>query len=399
MAKIIVFITTFVTMNTLFLLPVFAQTSPSAPVISSQSAVMIDADNGSILYEKNSTIPMYPASLTKIATAIYAIENGDLDNKVTVSENAVDIEGTTVFLEAGEQLTLRKLIQGLLINSGNDAGIAIAEHLSGSVNQFAEDLNNYLKNKIGVEQTHFENPHGLFHPDHTTTAKDLAMITKYALKNREFRDIFGTVEMEWHGKSWDTTLISHHKMLKGEIPFAGVAGGKTGYVDQSGHTLATLAKREHLNLIVITMQSPYKREAYQDTASLLNYGFDHFETTTIKGLSKKDLSKVDFNNKEFIIPENLTYTHLKNQDKVTKKMTKEGKLELYNQNGERINSYQLVEAGSDQEDKKTEPVKKEETSKSGIYVTSLMAGVIIAGFIGFVYRKKRIQKNSYRSFM
>ncbi|GAA0490394.1 hypothetical protein GCM10008986_15480 [Salinibacillus aidingensis] len=394
MAKIIVFITTFVTMNTLFLLPVFAQTSPSAPVVSSQSAVMIDADNGSILYEKNSTTPMYPASLTKIATAIYAIENGDLEDRVTVSENAVDIEGTTVFLEAGEQLTLKKLIQGLLINSGNDAGIAIAEHLSGSVDQFAEDMNNYLKNKIGVEQTHFKNPHGLFHPDHTTTAKDLSMITKYALKNREFRDIFGTVEMEWHGKSWDTTLISHHKMLKGEIPFEGVAGGKTGYVDQSGHTLATLAKREHLNLIVITMQSQYKRDAYQDTASLLNYGFDHFETSSIKGRSK-----VEFKNKEFIIPENLTYTHLKNQDKVTKQMTKQGKLELYNQNGERMNSYQLVEAGSDHGDKKKEPVKKEETSKSGIYVTSLMAGVIIAGFIGFVYRKKQIQKKSYKSFM
>ncbi len=211
----------------LFTSTVQAASDTGPPSLTSKAAVMMDADTGDILFAKHANDAMYPASLTKIATAIYAIENGDLDSIAMVSEKARNIDGTRVYLEKGEKVTLKKLIQGLLINSGNDAGVAIAEHLSGSVDKFASDLNAYLKKKVGVQDTHFENPHGLFDPDHVTTASDLAKITQYAIRNDVFRNIFGTVELEWNGASWDTTLLTHHKMMR-QMPYEGVTGGKTG---------------------------------------------------------------------------------------------------------------------------------------------------------------------------
>lgn len=125
------------------------------PKVSSVAAIVMDAKTGMVLYEKNSEKRMYPASLTKVATAIYALEKGNLDDIVTVSKEARQVEGTRVYLEEGEKVPLRKLIQGLLINSGNDAGVAIAEYLDGSIEKFAENLNNYLY-KIGAKNTTFE---------------------------------------------------------------------------------------------------------------------------------------------------------------------------------------------------------------------------------------------------
>ncbi|GAB3797637.1 hypothetical protein GCM10028868_19200 [Virgibacillus kimchii] len=148
--------------------------------------------------------------MTKIATAIFAIENGDLDDLVTVSSYARNTEGSSVYLEEGETVPLKKLIQGLMINSGNDAGVAIAEHMSGSVEQFSSDLNEYLQENVGVQHTNFENPHGLFDPNHVTTAEDLANITLYAMGNELFREINNTKELNWEGESWDTTLYNHH---------------------------------------------------------------------------------------------------------------------------------------------------------------------------------------------
>lgn len=144
------------------------------PTITSEAAILIEEKTGRILYKKNSDLKMYPASLTKVATAIYAIERGNLEDIVTVSQHARKVDGTRVYLEEGEKVPLKKLIQGLLINSGNDAGVAIAEHLDGSEEEFAINVNSYLK-EIGLQNTNFTNPHGLFNPDHTTTAGNNAI--------------------------------------------------------------------------------------------------------------------------------------------------------------------------------------------------------------------------------
>lgn len=334
MKRILLFFTIIVVVNTIFTNQIFGHPNTSPPILNSESAIVIDANTGKVLYEKDSLTKMYPASLTKIATAIYAIEKGNIEETVMISKKARNTGGSKVYLEEGEQVTLKKLIQGLLINSGNDAGVAIAEHLSGSVEQFSSDLNEYLTNVIGVKDTHFENPHGLFDPIHVTTAADLAKITQYAIDNRLFREIFGTKELEWDGQSWDTTLITHHKLMR-EIPYEGITGGKTGFVNQSGFTLATTAEREKLSLIVITLSSNLKSEAYSDTINLLNYAFENFQTSSIpKGTTFR------FDKQEYRTTKKSYYTHSLD-DQVKKKVKADGTLEIINQDGNVISSFRL----------------------------------------------------------
>ncbi len=251
--------------------------------LMSESAVLMDAKSGQILYGKNETERMNPASITKIATAIYAIEHSNLDEQVTVSEQATMVEGTRVYLEAGEVVSMEKLLTGMLMNSGNDAAVAIAEHIDGSVAQFSKNINKYLTNKIGVTNTHFENPNGLYNENHYTTAADMAKITKYALANDTFRKIFGMKEYHWDGQSWDTTLLTHHRLLKGEFPYetATVTGGKNGFINESGFTLVTTAEKDNLELIAVTMKTNFKDAPYSDTIQLLDYGFKNFTSEMI----------------------------------------------------------------------------------------------------------------------
>ncbi|HLR22926.1 MAG TPA: D-alanyl-D-alanine carboxypeptidase family protein [Pseudogracilibacillus sp.] len=313
---------------------VFGQPQTSPPTLISDAAIIIDAKTGKVLFEKESHTKMYPASLTKIATAIYAIEKGDIDETVTVSKKARNVGGSKVYLEEGEQVPLKKLIQGLLINSGNDAAVAIAEHLSGSNEQFASDMNEYLTNEVGLRDTNFKNPHGLFDVNHVTTASDLAKLTQYAMDNKLFREIFGTKELKWSGESWDTTLITHHKLMR-EMPYKGITGGKTGFVDESGFTLATTAKRKNLSLIVITLDSDQKDEVYNDTISLLDYAFDNFETSSIPRGTVFTLEE-----QEYKVGKALFYTYSIG-DEVEEVLNANGILELINQDGNVITSSSL----------------------------------------------------------
>ncbi|RFB15025.1 D-alanyl-D-alanine carboxypeptidase [Bacillus sp. HNG] len=311
-------------------------TKIGAPAIKSDAVILVDANTGSILYEKNSRTQMYPASLTKMATAIYAIEKGNLDDVVSVSANAYETDGTRVYLEEGEQVTLKHLIQGLLINSGNDAGVAIAEHLNGNIESFAKSLNQYLKEEIGVEQTHFTNPHGLFDENHYTTAYDLALITKYALKNPVFREIFGTKELAWDGESWDTTLFSHHLLLRGEIPYEGITGGKTGFVQESRCTLSTTAEQGDLSLIAIVLKAERDEDAYEDTVALLDYGFENFEVSEVAA-NKKFYGE---QNESYHLKKPLPFTQKKNED-VQLAMNDQGVLQVLGDDGRQLAAKQL----------------------------------------------------------
>lgn len=332
---------------------VMAISKPDSPLINSEAAIVLEANTGKVLYEKNAETSMYPASLTKIATAIYAIENGDLNETVTVSERAYETGGSSVFLEEGDQATLKELVQGLLLNSGNDAGVAIAEHLSGSVEQFSEDLNAYLEEKAGVEQTDFKNPHGLFDSEHRTTAKDLAEITKYAQENETFKEIYGLETLDWDGEKWDATLYTHHRLMR-EDPYEGVTGGKTGYVPQSGFTLATSASREDMDLIVITMKSRTKDLSYEDTKKLLDYGFEFYETSVLKPNEEFPGLKDDYQ-----LPEEISYTHLKGNP-VIAEMDGKGMLSVNNSDGKEIFSAQMEKV----EKEAKPPVQKTEVEKS-----------------------------------
>lgn len=306
----------------------------AVPNIDSEAAVLMDMNSGAVLYNKNSEVKMYPASLTKIATAIYALEKGNLQDKVVVSKEATEVDGTRVYLEEGEVVTLEHLIQGMLINSGNDAAAAIAIHIDGSMEVFSSQINKFLEEKVKVYHTHFTNPHGLFDENHYTTAKDLAIITNYAMRNPDFKRIFGTKELSWDGKSWDTTLITHHLLLKGEIPYEEVTGGKTGYVNESKHTLATTAENDQIQLTAIVLKASDQNKAYADTQILLDYGLNNFYTEKVGKSATYQIGKNTFiTNKDYYVTSTLNGPE--------REINSEGLLEMFGPTGDVIQTIQL----------------------------------------------------------
>ncbi len=385
MKKILFFCMIAITLNTLFYSKALASDSKNSPHVNSEAVILMEEKTGRVLYQKNADLNMYPASLTKVATAIYAIEKGNLDDIVSVSKNARYVDGTRVYLEEGEKVPLKKLVQGLLINSGNDAGVAIAEHLDSSEKAFAANLNKYMQ-AIGLQDTNFENPHGLFNPEHTTTARDLAKITQYAMKNEEFREIFGTKELKWKGEAWETTLFNHHKLMR-ERPYEGVTGGKTGYVDQSGQTLITTATREGMSVIAVILKGQTQDASYNDTIELLDYAFTGFKVMDIpKGKEFKT------NNSTFITEANKSFPVSKNE-KVIEDITDAGFLEIRNQNQALIASFQLNKA------KKPETIEDRQKEKqdeglnpkkySYYHIVALLLGISILFFFFRFRRKKR----------
>ncbi|MFC0274848.1 D-alanyl-D-alanine carboxypeptidase family protein [Metabacillus herbersteinensis] len=387
MNKIIITIILIIGLNVFIPVKTFSSTHIENISTQSEAAILIEENSGEILYQKNSQKMMYPASLTKIATAIYAIEKGNLDDLTTVNRNATQAEGTRIYLEEGEKITLKKLIQGLLINSGNDAGVAIAEHLDGSIGIFSENINDYLFNEIGVKNTSFKNPHGLFNENHLTTAEDLAKITQYALKNKDFREIFGTKELEWKDQQWETTLFSHHKLM-GERPYNGVTGGKTGFVDQSGHTLVTTAKRGDVNLIVVTLKGQSQIVAYNDTVALLDYGFDNFKTVSIA-----QGEEFTFNNIEYQMPSDSYFT-VRKEEKPLQNITDKGTLEILSSNNEPITTFNLEKISKQKNQSNELELNKNKENSNSVaeqHLSILMPISIITFMIiiSFFYREVR----------
>jgi len=246
--------------------------SPLAFANSAQSSILIDSASGRVLQENNAYDKLGMASTTKIMTAIVALEHSKLTDIVTVSANAANVEGTKIYLKPGEKITMENLLYGLLLQSGNDAAIAIAEHISGSTEKFA-DLMNKEAEKIGVKNTHFTNPSGLSDPRHYTTAYDLAEITRYALQNETFAKIVATQSkvIPNEGETWGRQLTNHNKML---FMYDGADGVKTGFTKATGRTLVTSATRNDLQLIAVTLGDP---NDWQDQSDMLDYGFANYK--------------------------------------------------------------------------------------------------------------------------
>ena len=295
----------------------FAEDTPN---IQSETAILMDGKTGQVLYRKNSKDAMYPASITKIVTALMAVKSNKMDEMVTVSANAREVDGTRVYLKEGEQVPLEKLVKGMLINSGNDAAIAIAEHLSGSVESFSSEMNDFLRKEVGVHNTHFVNPNGLFDENHFTTAEDMAKITQYAMKNEDFRSLFGIKQMEWSGEDWETTLINHHRLI---LDYDYVTGGKNGYVSESGFTLVTTASKGDQDLIAVTMKASDDRIAYQDTLNLFNYGFTAFSPVQFE--KGTELGVVD--QQEYSLSDNITLYQIEDHP-IDLKLSSENNLEI-----------------------------------------------------------------------
>lgn len=242
------------------------------PENSAKAAIVMEVETGRVLYEKNAHEKLPMASTTKIMTAILAIENSNLSDIVTVSPRASGIEGSSIYLAAGEKLTLKQLLYGLMLRSGNDAAYAIAEHIGKSIENFADMMNKKAR-EIGAMNTNFVNPHGLHHKDHYTTAYDLALISAYAMRNPVFREIVSTkyYKIPWEGQPWDRVLMNKNALLWN---YEGANGIKTGYTKAARRCLASAALRNNMQLVAVVLDcQPW----FDDSAALLDYGFSHYE--------------------------------------------------------------------------------------------------------------------------
>ncbi|HMM21318.1 MAG TPA: D-alanyl-D-alanine carboxypeptidase family protein [Selenomonadales bacterium] len=242
--------------------------APQEPGISAKAAIVIEASTGKVLYAKNADDRRYPASTTKMMTLIVALEHGNLDDIVTTSQNAANTEGSSLWLTAGEKLKMTEMLYGMMLLSGNDATVAIAEHISGSVDKFAR-LMTEKAHAIGAVNTHFTNSSGLPDPNHYTTASDLARIAAYGYKNPLFTQIISTknIVIPWPGKDHDRDLYNENKLL---WLYEGANGVKTGYTDAAGRCLVSGAKRDNIQLVAVVLDSD---EMWEDSMRLLDYGF------------------------------------------------------------------------------------------------------------------------------
>jgi serine-type D-Ala-D-Ala carboxypeptidase (penicillin-binding protein 5/6) len=242
--------------------------APNPPNISAKSAIVMEASTGKIIYGKNADEIRYPASTTKIMTLITALEQGKLDDVITVGANAANTEGSSIYLEPGERLKMLDILYGVMLHSGNDATVAVAEHISGSTGKFAELMTNKA-HAIGATHTNFTNPNGLPDPKHYTTARDLAIITAYGYKNPLFRKIVGTQHktIPWNNKGYDRDLYNENKLL---WRYEGADGVKTGYTETAGLCLVSSATRNNVQLIAVTLDAD---QMWDDSQALLDFGF------------------------------------------------------------------------------------------------------------------------------
>lgn len=266
--------------------------------VQAESAILMNAETGAILYEKNAKVLQYPASITKIATASYGLKmaGNQLETPITAEQDAVvSISeearrkanysqpaywlvpgGSHIGIKKGEILTLKDLLYGLMVASGNDAANVIAQYIGGTIPDFMISLNRYLK-EIGCEKTTFYNPHGLYHPKHQTTAYDMAIMMREALKNPKFCEIIGTVRYTRPktNKQEPTVLVQTNRLMrKGQYYYPKAIGGKTGYLAIAGHTLVVAAKQEDRTLIAVLLKSKERGDMFLDAIKMFDTAFN-----------------------------------------------------------------------------------------------------------------------------
>lgn len=244
--------------------------------ISAEAALVLDWNSGRILYARNPHLPLPMASTTKIMTALLALEKGSLQDIVITSARAAETGGSSIWLEEGEKKTLEELLYGLMLRSGNDAAVAIAEHISGSVDSFAKLMTRRAK-ELGAQNTVFQNPHGLHHPEHYTTAYDLVLFSAQAMGLENFRRIIAapSILISWPGHPWDRCLYNQNKLL--DI-YPGAEGIKTGWTTPAGRCFIGAARQGNRRLISVVLDAP---QMWEDTVSLLDFGFQNFNYTCL----------------------------------------------------------------------------------------------------------------------
>ncbi len=261
-------------LHLVFLLGGSAGAQGKAPEVSAQSAVLISADTASVIFSKNAWEKRAMASTTKIMTALLALEEAERegDSPVTVTDEMVAVEGSSMGLQAGDVITLRNLAAGMLLASGNDAANAAALFLDGSQEDFAERMNSRAQ-EIGMVDTHFVTPSGLDDEQHYSTAYDMALLAREALKNESFRELASSAkyQVEFISPEKKVTYANHNKLL---TTVAGCIGVKTGFTKKAGRCLVSAAERDGAVLIAVTLNAP---DDWNDHAAMLDYGFSMME--------------------------------------------------------------------------------------------------------------------------
>lgn len=310
--------------------------------IIGNGAILIDYDSGAVLYEKNMHEKLYPASTTKIMTAILAIEHGfqfdKMDDMVTVDPEVISLTyGSHIALDYDEQMSFEDLLHALMIASANDAALALGKHVAGSIEGFVEMMNQKAK-ELGALNTNFANPNGLHDDNHYTTAYDLSLIAQYAMANDYFRELSSkssyTIEPT-NKKTEPRYLYSTNSFFYGNntinlngrtvpIKYDGVIAGKTGYTGDAGNCLVTLAERNSQKLLTVVLKSN-GTEVYADTHKLLNYGFNSFDKIVV-GHANEFIDNVEIENgtlpyASIVIDKDVNYT-LKSEDagRITRKI-------------------------------------------------------------------------------
>ncbi|MGE5605867.1 MAG: D-alanyl-D-alanine carboxypeptidase family protein [Bacteroidota bacterium] len=255
--------------------------SDQGPKVYATAAILIESKSGAILYAKNADLRRAPASTTKIMTTIVALEKGDLNKIITVSPRAARTGGSTIHLKPGDRLSLKELLEGVMLRSGNDGSMAVAEGVAGSIQNFTELMNLKAK-EIGAVNTNFRNPHGLRAPSHYTTALDLALMARYGLANRFFANLVKkkTALLEWEERRKSVEVRNTNRLL---WYLEGADGVKTGTTNEAGHCLVASATRDYKQLIAVVLNS---RDRWGDSQRLLEYGFQEFDILKIAAANR-----------------------------------------------------------------------------------------------------------------
>lgn len=257
-----------------FLTPLLSLADTSA--LTAECAILVEMSRGRVLYAKNEHAIRYPASTTKILTALIVLENCDINQTVIIPAEAQGVEGSSIYLKKGEKLTVLELLYGLMLRSGNDAATALAIHCGGSVADFAQMMNQKAK-ELGCTSSNFTNPSGLPSTEHYTTAHDLAIIACAAMQNETFAQIVSTkkITIPWDGMDCDRVLVNENKML---YNYDGANGIKTGYTIAAGRCLVSSAQRNGMTLIAVVLGS---RPMYEECSKMLDFGFENYKLERI----------------------------------------------------------------------------------------------------------------------
>lgn len=368
-------------MKSLFLLPCFSflflvscfsvQAEQLTTELSAPSAILVNSSSGVVLFEKHAYEQGYPASITKIATALYTLHLGkNLDELVTAKQEAIasispqakkqsnyrspaywlESDGTHMGIKKGEMISLKDLLYGMMLVSANDAANVIAQHVSGTIPQFMQDVNAYLK-QIGCKQTHFCNPHGLHHPDHVSTPYDMSIITREAMRYPLFREIVATTKYicpETNLQEARTFTTGNHLIRSGQNHYSKAIGVKTGYHSAAGKTLVAAAKEADRELIAVVFNCATRDDRYIDATKLFKLAFDQPKVQRkllSQGIQKIELSASQLRKKvKTCLAEDLIWNYYPSEEEPIKLKVKKEDLSAAIVKGQIVGQIQVINA-------------------------------------------------------